>query len=157
MNIIYNEINLEWDFSSKQIDFFNYFVYQWCNAKKSKQGPEIWNQHKATTRTNNLSETNHSTMPSNIPRYHPLVSQITNYFKEQDAISSEKFFKLNNNSTSTQMKSSRKQKDFDYFLALTHEEYLLDDSNHNFQNEKREVFQDLRIISHTYNLNSGIN
>ena len=80
-------------------------------------------------------------MPSNIPRYHTLVTRITDYFKEQDAITSDKFLKLQNDFSDTK-KFTKHQKDFDFFLALTHEEYLLDESNRNFQDEKRAVFRE---------------
>ena len=88
---------------------------QWLNAKKSKQGPEIWNQHQSTIKTNNVSETNHSSMPSTIPRHSPQVCQIIKYFKECDSVSSDKFLKLKNNFSWSQMRSSKSQKDFDYF------------------------------------------
>jgi hypothetical protein len=42
--------------NDKQLEFVEYFVSQWCNAKKSKQCPDIWNIHEATMRTNYNSE-----------------------------------------------------------------------------------------------------
>ena len=106
INIIIYEIDLESDLAAKQIEFFEYFVSQWCNAKKIKQGPEIWNQHKATVRNNNPSEIYHSTMPSNIPRHH---------HKEQNVIASDKFLKLNNYLTKSQSVSSKKQIEFNFY------------------------------------------
>ena len=97
-------------------------------TKKSYQGLEIWNQHKATIRTNNPTEMYHSTMPSNIPRHHPLVSQINKFFKDQNAIASDKFLKLNNFLTKSQTTSSKKKIEFKYFLELTHVEYFQADA-----------------------------
>ena len=48
-----------------------YFISQWCTAKQSKQCPDIWNRHKASTRTDNASETNHSITKKSIPKTHP--------------------------------------------------------------------------------------
>ena len=45
-------------------------------------------------RTNNNSENNHSVMASVIPRIHPLVSMIVEYFKECDSASSSMFLRL---------------------------------------------------------------
>ena len=126
MDIIISEIDSNSNIAIKQADFVVYFVNQWLNAKKSKQGPEIWNQHQATIKTNNVSEANHSSMPSTIPRHNPLVCQIIKYFKECDSVSSDKFLKLKNNFSASQMRSSKSQKDFDYFLALTHEEFSIE-------------------------------
>ena len=36
-------------------------------------------------------------MSSTIPRHHPLVTQIVDFFKEQNSLSSTKFLKLKNN------------------------------------------------------------
>ena len=126
MDVIISEIDSNSKIATKQADFVVYFVNQWLNAKKSKQGPEIWNQHQSTIKTNNVSETNHSSMPSTIPRHSPQVCQIIKYFKECDSVSSDKFLKLKNNFSWSQMRSSKSQKDFDYFLALTHEEFSIE-------------------------------
>ena len=75
INIINNN-----DLTELQIGFCQYFVSQWCNAKTSKQGPEIWNHHLSTIRTNNNAEGYHSMMSSTIPRHHPLVTQIVDFF-----------------------------------------------------------------------------
>ncbi len=125
VKIIINELDQEQDMYPKQIEFLQYFVEQWLNAKQSKQGPAIWNQYQATIRTNNVSEVNHSIQSSSIPRHHPLCSQIITYFKESDAKSSDKFMKSRLNLTSSQSKSTRTQKDFDENLATTQEEYNL--------------------------------
>ena len=110
MDIIISEIDSNSNIAIKQADFVVYFVNQWLNAKKSKQGPEIWNQHQATIKTNNVSEANHSSMPSTIPRHNPLVCQIIKYFKECDSVSSDKFLKLKNNFSASQMRSSNHKK-----------------------------------------------
>ena len=58
LNVIIGELNKNYEFYNKQIDFLNYlyFIKKWCTAKKSKQNPEIWNQHKAINRTNSCLE-----------------------------------------------------------------------------------------------------
>ena len=119
LNVFIGELNENYELYNKQIDFLNQIVNQSHTAKKSKQNPEIWNQNKATQNTN-CSESDYN-MSSNIPKFHPLVSKITDYFKEQDAIASDTFLKLNNNFISSQIKSSKNQKEFNYFLALTDE------------------------------------
>ena len=107
-----------------QLDFLQYFISQWCTAKSSKQSPAIWNHHKSVIRTNNIAEGYHSMMSSNIPRHHPLVSQIIEFFKDQNSLASNKFLSLQNNiTTSTQHKSRIKQQSFDLSIALTQEEY----------------------------------
>ncbi len=113
--IIINEIDPDEEIFDKKVEFLQYFVKQWLNAKMSKQGPEIWSQHLATIRTNNASESNHSIQSSIIPRHHGLVSEIISYFKHSDSKSSDKFLKLQNNFTSSQSRSSRTQKDFQEF------------------------------------------
>ena len=75
LNVIIGELNENYEFYKNQINFLNYFVNQWCTEKKSKQIPEIWNQHKATTQSNNCLEPNNYTMPSNLPRFHLSASQ----------------------------------------------------------------------------------
>ena len=67
----------------KTIDFVKYFVRQWCNAKYSKQGPAIWNQHLALRRTNNVLEGFHPMMSSAIRRTHPNVGEIIEFFKNE--------------------------------------------------------------------------
>ncbi len=122
--IIINEIDPDEKVFDKKVEFLQYFVDQWLNAKMSKQGPEIWNQHLATIRTNNASESNHSIQSSIIPRHHGLVSEIISYFKHSDSKSSDQFLKLQNNFASSQSRSSRTQKDFDFNLTITHEEFI---------------------------------
>ena len=74
--------------SAKQIDFVKYFVRQWCNAKRSKQCPAIWNQHMAVRRTNNVLEGYHSMMTSCMRRVHPSVSEVIEFFKNRLSVSS---------------------------------------------------------------------
>jgi len=78
--IIINEIDPDEKIFDKKVEFLQYFADQWLNAKMSKQGPEIWNQHLATIRTNNGSENNHSIQSSTIPRHHGLVSYYYYYY-----------------------------------------------------------------------------
>lgn len=66
-------------------------------------------------------------MSSTIPRHHPLVTQIVDFFKEQNSLSSTKFLKLKNNLECSQVKSSKKQQDFDFSIEITHQEYLNND------------------------------
>jgi hypothetical protein len=51
------------------------------------------------------------------------VSEVLSYFKHSDSKSSDQFLKLQNNFASSQSRSSRTQKDFDFNLTITHEEF----------------------------------
>jgi hypothetical protein len=113
--------------SAKQIDFVKYFVRQWCNAKRSKQCPAIWNQHMAVRITNNVLEGYHSIMTSCMRRVHPSVSEVIEFFKNRLSVSSDKFLKLKQNFVlSPSKKPTKKQFDFDLRIELTHQEYFND-------------------------------
>ena len=139
LNVIIGELDHDSEFYNKQLDFLKHFVNQWCNAEKSiriqKYGTSIKQQLEPITIHNGIYPSN-----TNIQRFNFLVSQITDYFKEQDAISSDKCLKLNNNLISSQMKSSKNQKDFNYFIALINEEYFIDDASIVDPAEKLELF-----------------
>ena len=111
------------DLNDKHLEFIEYFISQWCTAKQSKQCPDIWNRHKASTRTDNASETNHSIIKNSIPNTHPYCHQVVDFFKASDSSSCSNFLRLKNNFVSSLSRSSKKQQDFDENIATTHEEY----------------------------------
>ena len=122
INIILKDAD---NLDEKQVEFVEYFVDQWCNAKQSKQRPAIWNQHLATMRMNNTSEGNHSSMGATIPRHHPTVAMIVTYFKDCDSVASDKFLKYNKNIvTSSQKRADPRRDDLNLSIELTHIEYF---------------------------------
>ena len=75
------------DLNEKHLEFIEYLISQWRTAKQSKQCPDIWNRHKASTRTDNPSETNHSITKNSIPKTHSYCHQVVDYFKASDSSS----------------------------------------------------------------------
>jgi len=86
----------------------------------SKQCPDIWNRQKASTRTDNASETNHSiTKNSNLTNTHPYCHQVVGFFKASDNSSCSNFLRLKNNLVSSLSRSSKKQQDFDENIEIS--------------------------------------
>ena len=88
--------------------------------------PSIWNQHESDRRTDNASENNHSTYNCMIPRYHPSVLMIVDYFKALNSLSCNRIKQLGNNISVSKVKSKTQQQQFEFQLAITNKEYYLE-------------------------------